>query len=164
MVWDRTIDGECRITYSKGIKQLLELIKVSATRATPGDDDLLRVDESSKQQSEEEQRKLFASTVMEGLYIAKQLRGDILVATLFLARRMTKATEEDWKKLVHLIEYIFGTKDYGLLLKPGSELALTVYCDAAYGTGALMSIRPPDVRSTLGTADAKNTMADTRCS
>ena len=38
MVWDRTIDGECRITCPKGIKQLSELIRVSATRATPGDD------------------------------------------------------------------------------------------------------------------------------
>lgn len=50
---------------------------------------------------------------MEGLYITKHVRGDILVATSFLARRMTKAAEEDWKKLVHLIEYISGRTTAG---------------------------------------------------
>ena len=108
------------------------MVVVTQTRVTPGDDELLKVDVDSKPLPEE-RRQVFVSTVMKALYPAKHVRADILNDSSFLARRMTKATEEDWSKLTHMIEYASGTKDHGLLLRPGKGLALTVYCDAAFG-------------------------------
>ena len=145
LLWDRSVKGETRITCPKQIKELLELVKVEGTKSTPGIEKMLEVDESSIPLTEAE-RKVFTSVVMKALYIAKHVRGDILVAVSFLSRRMTKATKEDQSKLEHLVQYISGTPDHCLLLKPGDSLKITAYCDAAYSNWG------PDEKSTSGCA------------
>lgn len=140
--WDRSVKGETRITCPKQIKELLELVKVDGTKPTPGIEKMQEVDETSAPLTEAE-RKVFTSVVMKALYIAKHVRGDILVSVSFLSRRMTKATKEDQSKLV---QYISGTPDHCLLLKPGDSLTISAYCDTAYSNWGL------DEKSTSGCA------------
>jgi hypothetical protein len=164
MIWDRSTPGECRITFPKGIKQLLDMIEVKQTRATPGDGDLLKVDVDSKPLPED-RRQVFVSAVMKALDLAKHVRADILTASSFLAQRMTKATEEEWSKLTRrrMLEYVSGMKEHGLLFRPGKGLALTVHCDNPRSeTGARTNILRHDACSTWETAAEGSTTGDAR--
>lgn len=53
---------------------------------------------------------------MKALYIAKRVRGDILVAVSVFSGRVTKATVDDQSKPEHLVRYIIGIPDHCLLL------------------------------------------------
>lgn len=62
-----------------------------------------------------------------------RFRGDVLTVATHLTRRCTKANKDDWGKLIHLLQYFNGTKEYGLLLKPGKSLRLYHFADSALG-------------------------------
>ena len=69
------------------------------------------------------------------LYLVKHSRPDIANATRELAKAMDGSTEESWKEMLRIIQYVLATRDYGLVLKPrepdGNEKwQLTVYSDS----------------------------------
>jgi len=132
LVWDRTTEGECLITCPKQIEELLATVETTGIRATPGVEDGLSRKEGSPLLSEA-RRVIFTTATMKGMYIGKRVRPDIFTMFHCLSRAVTKATEHDWEKLIHLLQYVRGTKHYGLLLKPGDSLVLSLYCDSALG-------------------------------
>ena len=138
LVWDCSKDHECRVTCPKHMKELLELVPITGTRASPGTDDAMEVVEESPKLPEP-QRILFTKVVCKALYICTHVRGDALTVTTHLTRRCTKANEDDWEKMIHLLQYFNGTQGYGLLLKPGKSLRLVFYCDASAGNDSLHS-------------------------
>ena len=67
----------------------------------------------------------FRSVVCKLLYIALRGRPDILLAVVFLASRVSKATLQDQSKLKWLLEYLYGTYDLPLIL--GADDIQTMY-------------------------------------
>jgi hypothetical protein len=80
----------------------------------------------------EVKRKKFHSLVQTILYLAVQLRRDLLPAVSFLTSRVAVADEDDWKKLVKVVVYLNSTKHIGLRFS-GSGLERRLSIDAAFG-------------------------------
>jgi hypothetical protein len=79
------------------------------------------------------------------LYLTKS-RPDIATAVSFAACHSTSPTKGDFAELLHIVRYLYNTKDYGLILHsgiPNRELILTCYVDASYLTH-------PDSKSQTG--------------
>ena len=66
------------------------------------------------------------------LYVALRGRPDILLAVVFLASRVSKATIQDQAKLKRLLEYLYGTYDLPLILGADDIHTLYTFVDASY--------------------------------
>ena len=66
------------------------------------------------------------------LYIALCGRPDILLAVVFLASRVSKATLQDQSKLKRLLEYLYGTYDLPLILGADDIQTMYTFVDASY--------------------------------
>jgi len=133
MLIDSSVPGQFMVTMPKYIADVLAASDTKGTKPTPASDDLLSVDENSPALDTKELAR-FRSIVMTLFYLAKRTRPDTLTAVAFLSRRTTVATQQDRGKLEHLLMYINGSRDRGILIKPGNSLQIYAYVDAAYGT------------------------------
>ena len=52
-------------------------------------------------------------------YLAKRARPECLCAVAYLMTRVTKCTTDDVAKLKRVVKYISGTKERGVILRPG---------------------------------------------
>ena len=63
------------------------------------------------------------------MYLASCTRPDIAQAVGALARYMSKPTTTHWTAAKHVLRYLAGTTDYGIIFTP-SDSTLNAYCDA----------------------------------
>ena len=56
----------------------------------------------------------------------------MLVATVLLSTRVSKATKEDMSKLERLLKYLRGTRYLGLVLERRERLEVLAWADASY--------------------------------
>ena len=66
------------------------------------------------------------------LYVALRGRPDILLAVVFLASRVSKATLQDQTKLKRLLEYLYSTYDLPLILGADDIQTMYTFVDASY--------------------------------
>ena len=130
---DTSVKGQMTITMDGYIKDLLTDMQITGEKSTPATERLHEIDETSPRLSED-QRGEFVTAVMRLYYLAKRLRCDTLTACAFLTRRSAIATVEDQEKLLHVLMYLNHTRDYALVLKPGSNLHINAYVDASFGS------------------------------
>ena len=76
--------------------------------STPAAVHLFEVDETCTKLTEKD-RSIFHSIVAKLLFVSKRARPDILVAVSYLTTRVSKADEDDWKKLKRLLQYLRST-------------------------------------------------------
>ena len=96
---------------------------------------------------DKEQAKVFHTWVAKALFACKRARPDIHVAVTLLCTRVRDPNEDDWKKLIRLLEYINGTRDDVLTLSADDLHVIKWYVDASFAvhadfkshTGAIMS-------------------------
>jgi hypothetical protein len=68
------------------------------------------------------------------LYLAKRARPEVLTAVSYLATRVTRCDSDDVDKLIRVIRYIRGTREMGMILRPGvSGIRVHLFVDASYG-------------------------------
>jgi hypothetical protein len=85
----------------------------------------------------EERRKEFHSTVAKKPHLAKKSRPGWMTALAFLATRVSRCTENDWKKLTRLLRYLNGSKELGILLRLGKHgIIVRLHIDATHGVHA----------------------------
>ena len=96
------------------IQDFLEAVAGAAP--SPAAKDLFDVNLDSKPLNAK-RAEAFHSTVAQLLFLAKRGRPDILPAVSFLCTRVTKSTEEYWRKLKRDILWLKQTKDEVLRLK-----------------------------------------------
>ena len=114
---------------------------------TPATKNLFRVRKESRKLDSDE-KEFFHSTIAKILYLGKRVRPDLLVTISFLVRRVQLPDADDYEKMVRLIQYIRGTKGYGIRLSAEANLSVTAFIDAAYGvhwdlkshTGAVITL------------------------
>jgi hypothetical protein len=102
------------------------------TPSAPATQDLFHVDERSPLLSAAKART-FKSAVALALWLISS-RPDIRCAVAFLTTR-TKPTEQDFGKLIHLVDYLVATKDRALTIK-ASDLSLHGSADASFAVHA----------------------------
>ena len=76
--------------------------------STPAAVHLFEVDKNYAKLIEKD-RSIFHSIVAKLLFVSKWARPDILVAMSYLTTRVSKADEDDWKKLKRLLQYLRST-------------------------------------------------------
>ncbi len=102
---------------------------------TPAAANLFDIDTSSKLLSELD-RKKYHSTMQKLLYLSKRARPDILTAVAFHTTRVKTPTLQDQKKLIRVLNYLYGSMNLPLRLSAASGSGVcivTAYVDASYG-------------------------------
>jgi hypothetical protein len=133
MVLDFTHAGEARVTMCGYVDEILKSSGVPGTARTPGTDGLFDVRDTALPVPEEV-RAWFHKHVAMILYPAKRAKPELLTAASYLATRVTKCDSDDVDKLIRLVRYIRGTRDMGLILRPGaSGIRVHLFVDASYG-------------------------------
>ena len=117
------------------IADMLRIYDVEGVATTPATSGLFNVDDSSPE-LDTERRQQFHSRVAKILYLGKRVRPDLLPTVAFLSTRVQRSTEQDWTKLMRLLQYINGSRQLGLLFEADNDLSLSAYIDAAYGVHA----------------------------
>ena len=158
MVMDFTNKGEMGITMPKHIEDVLKtydeaLLKIEAqlpnvdkgfvevkkrarskAQMTPAPTDIFVVNEECEKLPKMQQ-ELFHSLVAKCVYIWKRCKPDWGVAMSFLIKRVKAPDLDDWRKLVHLMDYIIADGDRPLILSAASG-DLTWYVDSAFAVHA----------------------------
>jgi len=132
MVFIFNEDGTVSVTMDGYVDDLLEgLEDIKGVAGTPATENLFRVREDSRKLSKDE-KDFYHSTIAKILYLGKRVRPDLLVAIAFLVRRVQAPDADDWDKMVRLIQYIRGSKGYGIKLSGETSLSVTAFIDASY--------------------------------
>ena len=116
--------------------------EVKGTIKTPAAEGLFDINPSSKPLNQK-RKEAFHSSIAQGLFLAKRGRPDVLTAITFLCTRVTKPTEEDWRKLKRVIQWLSCTKEDVLRLKSDGKPVLHWYGDASFAVH-------PDFKSHTG--------------
>ena len=106
-------------------------LDVRRAAATPATKTLFKIDPNAAPLSPPEFDR-FRSVVCKLLYVALRGRPDILLAVVFLASRVSKATLQDQAKLKRLLEYLYGIYDLPLILGADDIHTLYTFVDASY--------------------------------
>ena len=116
------------------IEEALEKFPEDTTKvvSTPAVVHLFEVDENCAKLIEKD-RSIFHSIVAKFLFVSKQARPDILVAVSYLTTRVSKADEDDWKKLKRLLQYLRSTIKLKMTLSVDSMSSVKWWVDASYG-------------------------------
>ena len=133
--WDFSIKGEVTMSMGGYINDIFSKYKDARPRKTPANDNLFAVSESSPSLSKDKQ-EMYHSLVMTLHYLAKRVRPDILTAVSWCASRVLAPTEEDEKKLDHIMGYLYATKNNVTTLRIGDNFKLKAYVDASYAVYA----------------------------
>jgi hypothetical protein len=135
MSLDFSINKQVKITMEGYINELLKQHHIDGTTTTPANENLFKIKEQSKLLLNDKKEE-FHSIVAKLLYLAKRVRPDILVSTIFLTTRVTNPTEDDWFKLERVLKYLNGTKEIGMILSANDIIQIFAYVDAAFGCHA----------------------------
>ena len=117
-----------RISMAKQVNKILKQFDiVKGSRTPPAGVNFLVIDPDSPRVSPTE----FSSRVMSLYYLVSRVRPDLLFCVSFMATRITECTESDAKKVLRIFQYLFATRDRGIVLKPtGYRLVFAI--DASY--------------------------------
>jgi hypothetical protein len=117
-------------------------LAVTRAASTPATKDLFALSAASPFLPKHQQ-EVFHSVVAKLLYVSIRARMDLLLATSFLASRVSKSTQQDLDKLQRLLEYVYGSIDDTLVLGSDDLGRFRVWVDASYAVH-------PDFRSHTG--------------
>ena len=126
---DGTVDIDMSHYLREALDAFPELIDKLVT--SPAANHIFEVNEDSPKLSEEKREKLH-SIVAKLLFVSTRGRPDIHLPISFLTSRVTKADDDDWKKLKRLLQYIKGTMDLRLTLSAEKMNIVKWWVDAAY--------------------------------
>lgn len=120
-------DGAIFVSQPGFIKDILAAHPVERTAVYPANDDLFKCSVTGDPVDITD----YASRLMKLNYLAKRSRPDISLPVSFLATKMTKPDHYDDAKLTRVYEYLSGTQELGITLRPDS-LTIHAWIDASY--------------------------------
>jgi hypothetical protein len=78
------------------------------------------------------QAKVFHTFVMKGMFLCKGGHQDIQPAVAFMATRVTKPNEGDWKKLVKMMNFLKATKNNIATMSTNDSNSIKWYVDMSF--------------------------------
>ena len=76
----------------------------------------------------------FRTCVAKAQWLATQCRPDIRYIASWLASRVENPTHDDWKRMIHLAQYLYWSKEYCIRMKKGNNPFLSAQSDASWLT------------------------------
>jgi hypothetical protein len=133
----------------------------------PWTENLFKVDETSTPLPTK-RAKVFHTFVMKGMFLCKRGRQDIQPGIAFLATRTTCSTQEDWNKLLKLMNYLKATQELTPKMSADTTCTTKWYVDASFAvhddyrshTGAVLSLGTGAITS-ISTKQKINTRSST---
>lgn len=136
--------NEVKIHQRQFIDKLLqEYPEIQKTKPTPANVDLFVVSAKEKLLDDQEKRAFIRLSAKLN-WLATQTRPDVKTAVSFLCSRVAQPTDGDMKKGMHVLKYLNGTRDLGLIFTKGTN-DINAYVDAAYSVH-------PDLKGQSGIA------------
>ena len=127
-------NGSVKITMDGYISETLKEYGITEKDISryPANQELFTINETSPPLSTSDQ-ELFRSRVMKLMYLGIRIRPDLLTALAYLSTRLTKASEDDKKKLHQVYAYLNHTTDLFLTLTADEPVQLNAWIDASLG-------------------------------
>ena len=143
MTFDFSVKGKLIVSMKEYMNKLVDEfpIKINGIKSTPASEDLFT--EGKGTLLDKEKAKIFHTWVAKALFACKRARPDIHTAVTILCTRVKCPKEDDWKRLIRLLEYINGTRDDVLTLAADDLHVLKWYVDASFAVH-------PDFKSHTG--------------
>jgi hypothetical protein len=107
-------------------------LSITTTVPTPAAKDLFYIDSLSPLLPKTSTEVFHSVVVAKLLYVALRGRMDLLLATVFLTTRVSRATQQDLAKLRRLLEYINGTLDDTYTIGADDLGRMCTWVDASY--------------------------------
>ena len=118
MILDYSVDGvlkvDMRYYVDAMIKEFPYELKSKVTG--PWTENLLKIDKSAKSLNDE-RKKIFHTFVMKAMFLSKRGWPDVNHAISILSSRVKESNEGDWKKLLHVMNFLKNTRDDVLTLE-----------------------------------------------
>ena len=133
MVFDFSNKGKVKISMKEYVKSMITDFEqhASGEAKTPAPTYLFNTRDTAEKLSED-LAIVFHNMVARGLFLCKRARPDIQTAIAFLSTRVKQPDNDDWKKLIRLINYLHHTKDLVLTLEADDLRLLKWFIDAAF--------------------------------
>ena len=144
-------DGTITLSQSGLITRIIEAtyLKGASTRSTPANPTPLHADKDGEPTAE-----LFnyASVIGMLTYLAGHSRPDIAFAVHQCARFTFNPRRSHEEAVKHIVRYLIGTQDQGLIINPSNDLSIELFVDADFaGLWAVEDKHDPNsVRSRTG--------------
>jgi hypothetical protein len=124
--------GVVTVSMQKMTQDIIYAHKLTKERKWPAKANLFTIDSESPLLPEK-RRKAFHSAVMKIRYVSQRVRPETLCPVSFLSTRVLCATEEDERKLLHVIEYLAADPSMGITLSIGKDgLNIFAFIDSSY--------------------------------
>ena len=146
MTLDYTESGKLKVDMRDYVKSMIEEFpeKLTGKTAVPWTERLMKIDKTAKK-LDVERAGIFHTFVMKAMFLCMRGRPDINMAISFLATRVKEPTENDWNKLVKVMNFLKKTENEVLTLEADDTQNLKWYLDAAFAVH-------PDMKSHTGSA------------
>ena len=144
MILDYSETGTVQIDMSDYVEKIIEEFpeNIVTTAKTPAGEHLFKADAQSPKLNNKKAED-FHTTIAKCLFLCKRSRPDIQVAVAYLCTRVKSPDEDNWKKLVRLVQYLNGTIELSLKLNASDRMEVHWWVDSSYAVH-------PDYRSHTG--------------
>ena len=131
---NRIDDGTIELTQPHLVDQLVQDINLKGTKFTPTSIPAKssRILQRFEGAPDFNGRWHYRSVIGKLIFLEKTTRPDIAYAVHQCARFCEDPKEEHAKAVEHLIKYLAGSRDKGLILRPSSKHHINVYADADF--------------------------------
>lgn len=126
--------GEVTFTMSGYVDEIISSMDVDSGVTTPASMNFFEV----KAVSEDNRllpppdKQRFHTVVAKLLYLSQRTRPDIQTAVVFLTSRGLSPTQDDGRKLLRVVKYLYHTRTFGITLQKTLDYPVA-NCDASYG-------------------------------
>ena len=133
MELDYSRPGIIKISMKEYINNMLKEFpeKINTSHTTPAAEHLFKIRNDATKLTPS-QAEIFHTTIAWNLFLCKWARPDIHLTVSFLCTRVKEPDTDDWKQMVQLLCYIYGTKDLTLILESDKTGIIKLYVDAEY--------------------------------
>ena len=166
---DYTVPGTLKIDMTKYVKGMIDdfPFKLTGVSECPWNENLFKVDPNANVLNNE-RAAIFHTFVMKGMFLCKRGRQDIQPGIAFLTTRVSKPTENDWKKLIKIMKFLKTTQEVVTTVSMDESNTIKWYIDAAFGvhkdlksqTGAVMTLGN-GILSSISTKQKVNSRSST---
>jgi hypothetical protein len=137
MTLDYSVKGQVNISMIDYIDEIIIAFRKAdkkggaGTKSTAAPENLFIVNEDCENLPADKVVE-FHNLVAKTLYATKRARPDTCTSISFLTTRVRAPDTDDWKKLVHLMRYLIGTRDMPLILGADGSGILKWWVDASF--------------------------------
>jgi hypothetical protein len=176
MIFDYSEPGKVKISMVDYMEKMVDEFPfpIKGKKQNPAPEDLYAVGDGEA--LDKKTQEIFHTWVAKMLFACKRARMDIQEATALLCTRVKEPNKDDWRKLLHLLEYVNGSRKDALTLSVDNMSVVKWYVDAAfavhpdfksqtgavmtYGQGAIMSMSKKQKLNTRSSTEAELVAVD----